>query len=602
MAGHFSTMFGTPSFGYENNHVPFQDFAATSMENNLYIDPTLADQWITSTQRFLNDPNTKAFFNTHTHTSMGVSPLPPATQQRFGSPMSSHELSSASGGGQSPGPTETESYYENPGTPPEVPSVFSPVPQFDDFSSTHAIRFTGSGMMPSYGPLTDANNMNSLYSETDMDYSQGMFFDSSHPSTQCNMVTSQGAVVSEFNRLASPVENMPLIKEEIEAATTYSPLPKREPEHDNDPSSEEESSLPRTPKRQSDEEDGDYRPSKKSRPNNNKAAPIPRRPAGNPTQVWHSQLPKRTAATKPSLPANLNPRRITPSSVHFKCPDCSRTDFSDRTDFETHVKKQHTRPFTCVFHFAGCESTFAAKNEWKRHASTQHLLLDFWLCTEGVCAKTCNASSAHSCPLPNGAIFNRKDLYTQHIKRMHMPANIKKLTSNNNNGTKSRNSGLTPVEKEQLGDWELKVRELQERGKKERCKLPTVMQCPVEGCKQPEFKGLDAWDQRMEHVAKHLEAAAVGREEQVVFGGESDGSLVGWAKSREVGIIERGRGGKWELRKVLERQGGGGQQVRGGMGGRGQRVREEIVVRDEEEGEEEEEDAEGEEDADGEVE
>ncbi|KAK0668998.1 hypothetical protein QBC41DRAFT_113437 [Cercophora samala] len=579
MAGPFSTMFGTPSFGYANIDVPFQGLAATQTEDNLYIDPTLA----ATTQRFLND-NHKVYF-----TSIGVPALPPPTQQRFASPISSHEPSSASGSAPSPG-AETESYYEHPMTPPEIPSVFSPMPgQFDDFSNMHdAIKFTGSGMMPSFGAWTDAS-MNSLYNDNDMDYNQGMFFESSYSSTQCDLNTGQNTVGSEYNRLASPAEDMPVIKEEIEASATCPPPLKREFDHDSDSaSSSEEPSLPPTPQRQSSDEDEDYRPAKRSRVNNQPVS-IQLTTTAIPTQVWQPQpsQPKR-------LPPNPSTRRLnhlSPSSVSFKCPDCSRTDFSDRSDFEAHVKKQHTRPFTCVFHFAGCEATFAAKNEWKRHVITQHLLLDYWLCTEGVCAKTSNPTSHGACPLPNGAIFNRKDLYTQHLKRMHMPAGIKKLS-----GAGKGNKTLTPTEKDILAQWEQKLRVLQEKGKKERCKLPGAMQCPVKGCKHPEFKGGEAWDQRMEHVAKHLEGAALGREEQVKFGGEEDGSLVEWARSREVGIIER-RGKGWELRKVLERQ--GGQQVRtqgGGRGGRG--VKEEIVVKEVVT----EEDADGEVDAEGEVE
>lgn len=590
MAGHFSTIFSsTSSFGYANIDVPIQDLAATQTEDNLYIDPILS----ATTQRFLNDTHSKTYF-----TSMGVSAVPPPTQQRFASPMSSHELSSASGSAPSPG-AETESFYEYPTTPPEVPSVFSPMPgQFDDFSSTHdaIIRFTGSGMMPSYGAWTDGG-MNSLYNDNDMDYSQGMFFEPSYTSTQCDMSTNQNTVGSDFTRLASPAEDMPMIKEEIQASTSYSSPLKRELDHDSD-SSSEESSLPPTPKRHSDSgSEDEHRPAKKTKLNNNNhPAPIIQQQR-IPTQVWppqpqqqqQQQPPKQQRLPKPS-PRRINP--LAPSSVSFKCPDCNRTDFPDRTDFDAHVKKQHTRPFTCVFHFAGCEATFAAKNEWKRHVITQHLLLDYWLCTEGVCAKTNNGG----CRLPNGAIFNRKDLYTQHLKRMHMPAGAKKLCA----GRANKGGVLTPGEKEEMAGWEGRLRELQERGKRERCKLPEVMRCPVKGCKVGEFRGPEAWDQRMEHVAKHLEGAALGREGQVRFGGEEDGSLVEWAKSREVGIIERGgRGGRWELRKVLERQGGGGNgQVRGGQGQKGRGVREEIVVS----GRGEEEDAEGDVDAEGEEE
>lgn len=75
------------------------------------------------------------------------------------------------------------------------------------------------------------------------------------------------------------------------------------------------------------------------------------------------------------------------------------------------------------------------------------------------------------------------------------------------------------------------------------------------------FTGADAWDQRMEHVAKHLEKAATGEEEPVVFGGPSDPSLIDWATGPEVGVVRAVGAGKWvlnnPLRSVGESRGAG---------------------------------------------
>ena len=68
---------------------------------------------------------------------------------------------------------------------------------------------------------------------------------------------------------------------------------------------------------------------------------------------------------------------------------------------------QAPRPFTCPLTPYSCPKTFTSKNEWKRHVLTQHLLLGFWRCD------LCPDAAAR----PND--FNRKDLFVQHLRRMH---------------------------------------------------------------------------------------------------------------------------------------------------------------------------------------
>jgi len=79
-----------------------------------------------------------------------------------------------------------------------------------------------------------------------------------------------------------------------------------------------------------------------------------------------------------------------------------------------------------------------------------------------------------------------------------------------------------------------------------RCKLPEAMECPAPNC-SAEFTGTEAWDQRMEHVARHLDRASLQQEPDVEFGGENDVCLTGWAGREDVGIIERVAGGGWKL-------------------------------------------------------
>ena len=308
------------------------------------------------------------------------------------------------------------------------------------------------------------------------------------------------------------------------------------------------------------------------------------------------------------------------------CPDCQQGSYKDETSLQNHIKKQHRRPFSCVFDFAGCDSTFPSKNEWKRHVMSQHISLHYWLCTEGPCADAVAShghySSAQStassvgspsrgssntkgdvgapgraaasgtgkkttsalAPSPGshaekGVIFNRKDLFTQHLRRMHAPPGVEKGGRHHPHQPSAKGSSagaaqLPPGERA----WQGRIRELQESSVRQRCALPDRMACPAAGCGK-QFRGAQAWDQRMEHVARHVEAAATGKEPAVVFGGSGDATLMDWATKPEVGILCAVGGvagqARWELANPLRRGGQGG-----GGGGRGavMKIKDEIVV------------------------
>jgi hypothetical protein len=227
------------------------------------------------------------------------------------------------------------------------------------------------------------------------------------------------------------------------------------------------------------------------------------------------------------------------------CSECN-AGYKDVDSLRNHVRKQHTRPFHCVFNWAGCESTFASKNEWKRHVMSQHILLHYWVCQVELCSKVVNKApgAAHSSfSLPNGAIFNRKDLFTQHLRRMHTPTHVRKLLKQAKMANKTANHPA-------ILEWENRMKELQQDGVKPRCRLPDFMICPSPGC-GVEFHGNGAWDDRMEHVARHLEGAAAGRETLVSFGGKFDPTLTNWATRPEVGIAKRVGPDAWHLDNPL---------------------------------------------------
>jgi hypothetical protein len=169
-----------------------------------------------------------------------------------------------------------------------------------------------------------------------------------------------------------------------------------------------------------------------------------------------------------------------------RCDHCSHAPFKDSSSLRKHVAAAHTRPFPCAFSFAGCMSTFGSKNEWKRHISSQHLCLQYYRCS------SCPQSSADG----KGNEFNRKDLFTQHLRRMHAPFAIKKALS----------KGDTKLQAE----WDTHVKEMQTTCLVTRRQPPQRSACPKPDC-QSVFEGPGSWDEWTEHVGRHMEKGEAHR-------------------------------------------------------------------------------------------
>jgi len=205
-----------------------------------------------------------------------------------------------------------------------------------------------------------------------------------------------------------------------------------------------------------------------------------------------------------------------------RCTHCSHAPFKDSSSLRKHVAAAHTRPFPCAFSFAGCTSTFGSKNEWKRHISSQHLCLQYYRCS--ACPATASEGKFNE--------FNRKDLFTQHLRRMHAPFAIKK--------------SLTKVDSKLQVEWEAHVKEMQQSCLVQRRQPPQRSACPKPDC-QNVFEGPGAWDEWTEHVGRHMEKSEGGR-----FG--VDRHLAKWALDE--GIIERDENNEYKL--VQENGFGGG--------------------------------------------
>jgi hypothetical protein len=201
------------------------------------------------------------------------------------------------------------------------------------------------------------------------------------------------------------------------------------------------------------------------------------------------------------------------SKPETRCTLCSHAPFKDSSSLRKHIAAAHTRPFPCAFSFAGCTSTFGSKNEWKRHIASQHLCLTYYRCS------SCPQSAAEG----KGNEFNRKDLFTQHLRRMHAPFAIKKSIA----------KGDSRIQVE----WEAHVKEMQQSCLVIRRQPPMKSACPKAEC-QTVFEGVGSWDEWTEHVGRHME-----RDEAQRMG--VDPLLADWALDEN--IIEQREDGGYKL-------------------------------------------------------
>lgn len=139
------------------------------------------------------------------------------------------------------------------------------------------------------------------------------------------------------------------------------------------------------------------------------------------------------------------------------------------------------RAFPCPFATYGCASMFGSKNEWKRHVNTQHIRFGFWRCDQ--------------CPngdrKPND--FNRKDLFTQHVRRMHPATAEAKKASKSKSSARSTKGD--PDEEALVETARRCYRHLRSAPAKSNCLF----------CTQT-FQGHGSWEERLEHVGRHMEA------------------------------------------------------------------------------------------------
>ncbi|PSK55721.1 hypothetical protein B9Z65_4599 [Elsinoe australis] len=233
-----------------------------------------------------------------------------------------------------------------------------------------------------------------------------------------------------------------------------------------------------------------------------------------------SKISKRTSTSISSRARGLS---TTPFSSYSK--SCSPARFT-RAPTGTGGSSN----FPCPLAPYGCTSSFGSKNEWKRHVNTQHLRLDLWRCDQ------CGDRDTR----PND--FNRKDLFIQHLRRMHHKpgqgcghGHSGSISSEMGSRATSRARSLAPGESD---DPAIAAAE-------QRCHI-RLRQPPAKSCClfcDATFEGPGSWEERMEHVGRHLEQdKKEGREAPVTEAWRVDLGFEQWCEAEGL-IVRQGDGG-----------------------------------------------------------
>lgn len=190
---------------------------------------------------------------------------------------------------------------------------------------------------------------------------------------------------------------------------------------------------------------------------------------------------RRRAQSARSLTSPKSPSKITKRPSPCKRSSSYQANGGDKDNAKANGVS--VRAFPCPFTPYGCTSTFGSKNEWKRHVHTQHMRLGFWRCDQ----------CPHGERKPND--FNRKDLFIQHVRRMHPVTVADKKAVARSKSARARGNRCD-AEEEVLAEIARRCyRRLRSAPERSGCLF----------CDQV-FSGPGTWDERMEHIGRHMEA------------------------------------------------------------------------------------------------
>ncbi|KPI44897.1 uncharacterized protein AB675_2514 [Cyphellophora attinorum] len=124
--------------------------------------------------------------------------------------------------------------------------------------------------------------------------------------------------------------------------------------------------------------------------------------------------PRKHARSPSTASASSEPLQTAPSAKKRRIASISSLKRTISAPTAPTTKSKPLLP--CPFHAFACPAVFPSKNEWKRHTLSQHLRLGFYRCSLGSCAID-HPSGVTQARGYND--FNRKDLFVQHLRRMH---------------------------------------------------------------------------------------------------------------------------------------------------------------------------------------
>ena len=258
----------------------------------------------------------------------------------------------------------------------------------------------------------------------------------------------------------------------------------------------------------------DFKVTRRACASETKIVPALRKRQPRPTHPAHTPHSRAKSFDRPRQGRKVLASRGKPTT-----PSC--TTFATR----------NARSFPCPLAVYGCTSTFGSKNEWKRHVSTQHIRLSFWRCDQ--------------CPTedrqPND--FNRKDLFTQHVRRMH-PLILNGRRSAVQVSKKSRHGNGSGAEKDDA--METALAEIAKR-----CTIK-LRDAPMQsGCLfcDASFEGPSSWVERMEHLGRHMEAARkLDQAAPHLYSWRHDDLTERWLQAE--GLVAEGKGGRLVLSEL----------------------------------------------------
>ena len=342
---------------------------------------------------------------------------------------------------------------------------------------------------------------------------------------------------SRYEPVFEPQELVPEVREENESPSSTTYYHHHHHHHHQIPIANEETdrnNIGSYPKIEPEPEPEQTSSTRQSRPHRRAAA----RQATFLTT--RSRVTKRTSL----------PRNATTSRNHTRKQSVKKEEHDDDDDEdEEHKPQPPLRSFPCPLSPYGCTASFSAKNEWKRHAASQHFRLDFWRCD--LCppqTKTLNSShkpkngSSTNLLKPNPEDdfndFNRKDLFVQHLRRMHtdsiplattITTTTSKTNSNKKTNTRKRPSPKsTPSTSTSAAAISTSLSLIATR-----CHRPTHSSPPPPSlcvfCGEHFEGGAQGLESRLEHMGKHMDARRIeGKEPLRVEEWKVDEGLEGW--------------------------------------------------------------------------